>query len=52
MLKEGKAIAFGKPKEVISCENIHEAFRIKVHLMNYEDFQCPLVIPGIYESKI
>ncbi|PJJ85013.1 heme ABC transporter ATP-binding protein [Mucilaginibacter auburnensis] len=46
ILKNGKTVAFGAPLEVINCENIHEAFNIKVKLMECEDFKCPLVIPS------
>lgn len=44
ILKNGKQLAFGAPDEVISCENIHDAFGIKVQLMKNENFKCPLVI--------
>ncbi|SDD36952.1 iron complex transport system ATP-binding protein [Mucilaginibacter pineti] len=46
ILKNGETVAFGAPLEVISCENIHEAFNIKVRLMDCEGFKCPLVIPS------
>jgi iron complex transport system ATP-binding protein len=44
ILKQGKVQALGSPDEVISCENIHDAFGIKVQLMKNENFKCPLVI--------
>ena len=46
ILKNGKMIAFGPPLEVVSCENIHDAFNIKVKLIECEGFKCPLVIPS------
>lgn len=46
ILKNGSAVALGTPAQVINCENIHEAFSIKVRLMECEDFKCPLVIPS------
>jgi len=47
MLKQGKSIAFGEPREVINCENIHEAFNIHVKLLNDEEFKCPFIIPSM-----
>ena len=46
ILKNGYTVAFGSPLEVINCENIHEAFSIKVKLMECEGFKCPMVIPS------
>jgi iron complex transport system ATP-binding protein len=46
ILKNGKMIAFGSPLEVVNCENIHDAFNIKVKLIECEGFKCPLVIPS------
>jgi len=46
ILKNGKTVALGAPLNVINCENIHEAFSIKVRLMECEEFKCPLVIPS------
>ncbi len=45
MLKQGKSIAFGKPREVITCENIHQAFNIHVKLVKDEELKCPFIIP-------
>lgn len=45
IMKNGEAIAFGDPLEVVSCATIHQAFNINVKLMPCEDFRCPLVIP-------
>ncbi len=47
MLKQGEEIAFGEPKAVISCENIHKAFNIHVRLLNDEEFKCPFIIPSM-----
>lgn len=47
MLKQGETIAFGEPQQVISCENIHNAFNIHVKLVNDEDYQCPFIIPAM-----
>jgi iron complex transport system ATP-binding protein len=46
VLKNGEMVDFGPPVRVISCETIHEAFNIRVRLMDCEGFSCPLVIPG------
>ncbi len=51
ILKKGKHIAFGKPREVITCENIHQAFNIQVRLLDDEEFKCPLVIPSMILSE-
>lgn len=51
MLKKGKRIAFGKPQDVITCDNIHKAFNIQVRLFNDDEFQCPLVIPSMILSE-
>lgn len=47
ILKKGKRIAFGKPQEVVTCDNIHQAFNIRVRLLNNDEFKCPLVIPSM-----
>lgn len=46
LLKEGKKIASGTPKEVITCDHIHEAFNIRVELMAAENSICPLIMPS------
>ena len=46
ILKNGRTVALGLPPDVVNCENIHEAFSIKVKLMACEGFKCPLVIPS------
>lgn len=46
ILKNGHTVALGSPLEVINCDNIHQAFGIKVKLMDCEGFKCPLVIPS------
>src|SRR5690606_12883158 len=46
ILKKGERIAFGKPQEVISCENIHQAFNIHVKLVEDAEFHCPFVVPA------
>lgn len=51
MLKKGRRIAFGKPQDVITCDNIHKAFNIQVRLFNDDEFQCPLVIPSMILSE-
>jgi len=51
MLKKGRCIAFGAPREVITCENIHEAFNIRVRLLDDDEFKCPLVIPSMIVSE-
>lgn len=44
LLKNGEVINFGIPSEVINCENIYQAYQVKVKLINHEDFECPLVV--------
>lgn len=46
ILKNGNTVALGSPLQVINCDNIHEAFSIKVKLMECEGFKCPMVIPS------
>lgn len=46
LLKNGKQLVAGPPKEVISAENIYEAFGLKVQLLQHENFKCPLVVTG------
>lgn len=46
MMKQGKAVAFGAPVEVINCENIHQTFNIHVKLIRDDEFQCPFVVPS------
>lgn len=45
MLKNGRKVAFGAPKEVVTCATIHEVFNVPVQMMSCEGQQCPLVIP-------
>ncbi|TCK85866.1 heme ABC transporter ATP-binding protein [Albibacterium bauzanense] len=47
ILKKGELVAFGKPKDVISCENIHRAFNIRVRLFTDDEFKCPLIVPSM-----
>lgn len=51
ILKKGKLTAFGPPQEVITVENIHQAFHIHVRLLNDEEFNCPFVIPSMILSE-
>ncbi len=51
MLKNGKRIAFGNPRDVVTCDNIHQAFNIQVRLINDEEFKCPLVVPSMIISQ-
>ncbi|TZF85958.1 heme ABC transporter ATP-binding protein (plasmid) [Pedobacter sp. BS3] len=51
ILKKGEMIAYGLPSEVITCENIHQAFGINVRLMDEEHSKCPLVIPAVYNNN-
>ena len=51
ILKQGERIAFGKPRDVITCENIHQAFNLHVRLLNDEEFKCPLIIPSMILSE-
>ncbi|WP_207436067.1 heme ABC transporter ATP-binding protein [Sabulibacter ruber] len=45
LLQHGQKVAFGTPAQVLTCENIEEAFRLQVKLLPCEGFECPLVIP-------
>lgn len=47
MLRQGRSIAFGEPREVINCENIHQAFNIHVKLVNDDEFKCPFIVPAM-----
>ncbi len=51
LLKRGKRIAFGTPHEVVTSENIHQAFNIHVRLLDDTEFNCPLVIPSMTLSE-
>ena len=51
ILKKGRRIAFGTPREVITCENIHKAFNIHVRLLDDDEFKRPLVIPSMIVSE-
>ncbi len=51
ILKKGRRVAFGSPREVITCENIHHAFNIQVRLFDDEEFKCPLIIPSMILSE-
>lgn len=51
ILKKGKRIAFGHPRDVITQENIHQAFNIQVRLLHDDAFNCPLVIPAVMVSE-
>lgn len=51
MLKKGKHIAFGRPRDVITHENIQLAFQIQVRLLEDEEFDCPFVIPSMTLSE-
>ncbi len=46
MLKDGEQLSFGAPDKVINYENIHQAFGIRVKLINNENFKNPLVVSG------
>jgi iron complex transport system ATP-binding protein len=52
ILKNGRAVDYGSPLQVINCETIHEAFNIRVKLLDCDDQACPLVIPGTDYIKI
>lgn len=47
MLKQGRRVAFGSPREVVTCENIHKAFDVHVRLLDDREFQCPLIVPSV-----
>lgn len=51
ILKNGERIAFGSPQEVITKENIQDAFNIEVRLLHDEDFRFPVIIPVTMETK-
>ena len=50
LLKNGKKVAEGSPAKVINTENMYETFNIKVKLMAYEGYNCPLIIPAMAET--
>ncbi len=49
MLKDGKKVVEGTPREVVTQKHIFDTFNIKVKLMDCEGFDCPLVIPAILD---
>lgn len=52
ILKNGENIAFGNPKNVINCENIHKAFNINVQLLPCEGFNCPVIVPSFLSAEV
>jgi iron complex transport system ATP-binding protein len=46
IMKDGKQLTIGAPDTVINCENIYEAFGVRVQLMQNGNFKCPLVVTG------
>ena len=49
ILKSGNLLAIGPVKEVISVENVQEAFQIQMRLLNPEGSKSPFVVPeGIF----
>lgn len=51
ILKKGRRIAFGSPQEVVTCENVHEAFDIHVRLLDDREFKCPLIVPSVMSAE-
>ncbi|WP_374163879.1 heme ABC transporter ATP-binding protein [Arcticibacter sp. MXS-1] len=45
MLKEGRVIAQGRPREVLNEENMYEAFGVAVQVFEHPAFAFPLVLP-------
>ncbi|SEN23323.1 iron complex transport system ATP-binding protein [bacterium A37T11] len=46
ILKEGRMVAYGKPREVITGKHIQDAFGIGVRLITTDDPDRPLIFPG------
>jgi len=45
MLKKGQVFASGKPSEVLTGENIKEAFGVSVRIIQPDDTPFPVIIP-------
>ena len=45
MLKKGKTFSIGKPNEVLTGENIKEAFGVSVRIIQPDDTPFPVIIP-------
>lgn len=45
LLRQGRAVAYGAPGEVLTCDNILEAFDIEVELLEHPRLHCPLIVP-------
>ncbi len=49
MLRAGQVEAAGLPRDVITAENIHRVFNLKVWLIEHPEMDCPMVIPQHYQ---
>lgn len=44
LLKDGKALAHGKPASVLTTESIFNAFHLSVHIIHQPELDCPLIV--------
>ncbi|GAB3917855.1 heme ABC transporter ATP-binding protein [Larkinella terrae] len=44
LLKEGKALTFGKPASVLTTESIFNAFNLSVHIIHQPELDSPLIV--------
>ncbi|GAB3908022.1 heme ABC transporter ATP-binding protein [Larkinella knui] len=44
LLKEGKALAFGKPAAILTTESIRQAFNLSVQIIHQPELDCPLIV--------
>ncbi|GAB3319235.1 heme ABC transporter ATP-binding protein [Larkinella ripae] len=44
LLKEGKALSFGRPASVLTVETIFEAFHLSVQIVQQPELSCPLIV--------
>ncbi|RRB02495.1 heme ABC transporter ATP-binding protein [Larkinella rosea] len=44
LLREGKALSFGKPASVLTAESIFNAFNLSVHIIHQPELDCPLIV--------
>lgn len=45
IMKQGKMLAIGKPDEILTANNIRNAFNLEVEVMSHPRYHCPMVIP-------
>lgn len=51
LLEQGKLVAQGSPKEVLTEENIQKVYRLPVRIIQDEINHCPLIIPTLKKKE-